>query len=573
MSAQMKKFFSYYKPYKAVLALDLFCTLLMAAASVALPMVVQHVLKTIIPLGIPKPLYLWGGAMVGLILIYMLAEMFMDYRGHLMGAMMERDMRRELYDHYLDLPLSFYDEQRPGQLMSRLTNDLLSLSELFHHGPEDLMLALLKFSGALFLLFSINPQLTWLVLLFMPILTGFVILFNRKLNQALKMGRTAIGDINSKVEDALSGIRVVKSFVNEDLERQRFSALNQRFLESRRQGYRSEAMYYSPFNALTQLMTAGVVVLGGMGILNAQMDLADLMAFVLLVGNFIEPIQRITNFSRLYQEGGTGFERFMEMLAFKPEEDRPSKEPVAVKGALTFENVDFHYESRPENVLTKLNLSIAAGEYVALAGPSGAGKSTLFSLIPRFYDITSGKITLDGRDTREIGLRELRQCIGIVWQEVYLYADTVLENIRYGQPSATREAAIAAAKEANAHEFIMALPQGYDTDIGPRGAKLSGGQRQRLSIARVFLKNPPILLLDEATSSLDNESEKAIQESLERLAHGRTTLVIAHRLSTIQKAQRILVLGPQGIVEQGTHQALLAQGGEYARLYNMQFEQ
>ncbi|MDD4797040.1 MAG: ABC transporter ATP-binding protein [Eubacteriales bacterium] len=577
MSSRFRKFLSYYKPYSGLLVADLACALVVAAVSVVLPLLVQHIAKDIVASGLPDALtrvYWVGLAMVALILVHMFAEMFVDYQGHGMGAMIERDLRRELYDHYLSLSFGFYDEQRVGQLMSRLTHDLLSLAELYHHGPEDLALAVLKFAGALVVLLKIHVKLTLVVLAFMPAMALLSILFNRKMNAALRQSREAVGDINAKVEDTLSGIRVVKAFANEELERNRFAALNQRFLESRKLGYRSEATYYSPFTAVTQLVSAAVVVVGGAGILKAQMDVEDLLTFTLLVTNFIEPIRGITNFARLYQEGFTGFDRFMEMMRVAPDiADAPGARSLGrVRGEITFDRVSFGYQSREGSVISDLRLHIAAGEYVALVGPSGAGKSTLFSLIPRFYDVTQGAVLLDGQDIRGIKLRELRRSIGIVQQDTYLYAGTVLENIGFGKPGASRDDIVRAARLANAHDFITALPQGYDTDVGQRGVKLSGGQRQRLSIARVFLQDPPVILFDEATSALDNESEKAVQESLERLARGRTTLVIAHRLSTIRKAQRVLVLTERGIAEQGTHRQLLAQGGEYARLYRMQFE-
>lgn len=577
MKFRFKKFLSYYKPYWSLLAAVLVCALLVAAISVVIPLIVQYIAGDLAVSRRVDSLQLiyWAGlGIILLVLVQMFADMFVDYWGHSMGAMMERDMRRELYYHYMSLPFEFYDKQRVGQLMSRLSNDLLSLAELYHHGPEDLTLAVLKFVGALYVLFTIHVPLTLVVLAFMPVIAILSVLFNRMMNAALKKSLESIGDINTKAEDTLSGIRVVKSFANEDLECKQFDILNERFLESRKLSYRSEALFYSPFTAVTHLITAAVVVVGSAGILKMQMDTADLLTFTLLVGNFMDPISRITNFTRLWQEGFTGFERFAEMMEISPEikEADGALELKDVCGEIEFENVSFRYSNRRENVLSNLTLTIAPGEYAALVGPSGAGKSTLFSLIPRFYDVTEGRILLDGLDIRKICLQDLRRSIGIVQQDVYLYAGTVSENIRYGKLNATHDEIIKAAKLANAHEFIMALPEGYDTDIGQRGVKLSGGQRQRLSIARVFLENPKIILFDEATSALDSESERAIQESLENLASGRTTLVIAHRLSTIRKAKRIFLLNDCGIMEQGTHEELLRRNGEYARLYNMQFE-
>lgn len=577
LSPRMKQFVSYYKPYRNLLAADLGCALVVAGASIALPLCVQSITKDILQSGLPNALgrlYRAGVGMLAIILVHMFSMMFVDYKGHSMGAMMERDLRRALHDHYLSLPFGFYDEQKTGQLMSRLTNDLLMLSELYHHGPEDLTLAFIKFIGSLAVLCTIHLPLTMVLLAFMPVMAVLSIVFNRKTNEALRRGREAIGDISAKVEDTLSGIRVVKSFANEPLERRKFGELNQRFLDSRKMGYRSEALYYDTFIAVTQLLTVAVVVIGGVSILNAQLDLADLLTFTLLVNNFIDPIRGITNFARLYQEGFTGFDRFMEILEIQPEiQDAPNAiVPGAVRGDIAFRDVSFRYKARNTDVPSGVSLQIAAGEYVALVGPSGAGKTTLFSLIPRFYDVTAGEILLDGQDIRGIKLEALRRNIGIVQQDVYLYAGTVLENIAYGKPGAAREEIIEAAKHANAHDFITALPEGYDTDIGQRGVKLSGGQRQRVSIARVFLEDPPIILFDEATSSLDNESEKAVQESLETLAQNRTTLVIAHRLSTVRKAQRIVVLGDHGIAEMGTHEELMRRCGMYAALFNMQFE-
>ena len=509
--------------------------------------------------------------MIGLVALYAAANTFVDYQGHMMGARMERDMRAELFDHYQKLSFSFYDEQKTGQLMTRLTNDIFWLSELFHHGPEDLIIALLTFLGAFGILASINVELTLIVFAFLPVMAVYAFYFNKRMNIALRLSHDRVGDINAQVEDTLAGVRVVQSFGNEDIETRKFAEQNNRFLRSRGDGYWSEAYLYSGINAFTQLILIAVIVFGAVAISSASLDPADLVTYLLCVGILIEPVKRALNINRLYQEGITGFTRFIEMLEVQPQiVDAPDAvELPPVRGNLTFRNVSFKYQDGHAYVLKDISLDIRAGEYVALVGSSGVGKTTLCSLVPRFYDVTSGEILLDGVNIRDVTLRSLRRSIGVVQQDVYLFAGTVAGNIGYGRPGATREEIVEAAKRANAHAFIMALPDGYDTDIGQRGVKLSGGQKQRISIARVFLKDPPVLIFDEATSALDNESEKAVQESLEALAYNRTTLVIAHRLSTIQRAHRIVVLTDAGIEEQGTHEALLARGGAYARLYNV----
>jgi ATP-binding cassette subfamily B protein len=576
-SSRIKKFLSYYKPYRGWLFADMFCAFIVAAITLVLPLCARYITQDILNSNASDALtqiYAMGALMVGLVIVQTLCNLFVDYQGHMMGARMERDMRAELFDHLQKLSFSFYDEQKTGQLMSRITNDTFWLSELYHHGAEDFVISVLKFVGALALLFAINVELTLIIFLFLPVMTVFSLYFNRLMNIALRRSHERMGDINAQVEDTLAGIRVVKSFTNEDIERQKFANENNRFLESRREGYKSEAYHYQGMLAFTQLITIAVIVFGGASIVNASLDLGDLVTYLLAVAILIDPIQRLVNFTRLYQEGITGFNRFMEILEVQPDiEDSPNAVDVTdIQGNIEFRNVSFKYRDEHDDVLKNISLCIKAGEYVALVGSSGVGKTTLFSLIPRFYEVSEGQILLDGRDIREITQRSLRRNIGIVQQDVYLFAGTVAENIRYGKLDTSMDTIIEAAKKANAHDFIMALPDGYNTDIGQRGVKLSGGQKQRLSIARVFLKDPPIIIFDEATSALDNESEKAVQDSLEQLTNNRTMLVIAHRLSTIRNADRIVVLTDNGIDEQGTHEDLMARGGVYANLYAMQLK-
>lgn len=570
-----RKFLSYYRPYLTWLCADLACAFVVAAVALSLPLIARYVTKDVLTSNAPDMLaqiYLWGGVMVVLVAVGALCEMFVDYQGHRMGAMMERDMRRELFAHYQKLSFGFYDEQKIGQLMTRLTNDSFALSELYHHGPEDIVIALLKFIGVFVILININVGLTLIVFLFLPVMAIYAFYFNRRMNTALRISRARIGDINAQVEDSLAGVRVVKSFTNETVEQAKFDQANDRFLASRSVGYKSEAYFFVGMNLFTHLLTIAVIVFGGVAIARARLDLADLLTYLLCIGLLIDPIRRAVNFARLYQEGITGFHRFMEMLEIAPDiQDAPYAIDVAqVAGQVHFCDVSFQYKADYGEVLRRISLEIGAGEYVALVGSSGVGKSTLCALIPRFYEVSGGQILLDGTDIRVLRLACLRRNIGIVQQDVYLFAGTVADNISYGKAHASRAEITAAAQQANAHDFIMRLPQGYDTDIGQRGVKLSGGQKQRLSIARVFLKDPPIIIFDEATSALDNESERAVQESLERLTHNRTTIVIAHRLSTVRNAQRIVVLTEDGIDEQGTHDELIALGGVYANLYNMQ---
>jgi ATP-binding cassette, subfamily B, bacterial len=577
MSSRTKKFFSYYKSYLGLFFSVMFCAFIVAGITLLFPLLTRYITKTVLEGGVPNPfseIYRTGALMLLLILIHTVCNYYVDYRGHAMGAMMESDMRHELFDHYQKLSFRFYDDQRTGQLMSRITNDLFSLAELYHHAPEDYLIYTVKFIGAFIVLININVQLTIAVFLFLPILAVFSLYFTKRLNLAFKRSKERIGDVNAQVEDTLAGIRVVKSFANEEIETEKFAYENSRFLESRKNIYKNESFIWQGTGLITQLITVTVVVYGGAIILNTGLDLADLITFLLYIGNFIEPIQKLTHMTEQFQEGVTGFARFMDIMEIEPEiqDSSDAIELKDVQGNVEFKNVGFRYRDDHAHVLKNISLQVNAGDYVALVGSSGVGKTTLCSLIPRFYEVNEGEILIDNSNIKDVTLRSLRWNVGIVQQDVYLFAGTVYENIRYGKPYASREEVIAAAKQANAHHFIMALPNGYDTDIGQRGVKLSGGQKQRLSIARVFLKDPPVLIFDEATSSLDNESERVVQDSLEALAKNRTTFVIAHRLSTIRNAKRILVLTDRGIEEQGTHEELIAMNGAYARLYHMQFD-
>lgn len=576
MNSRIRKLLSYYKPYRGLFFADMACAFVVSATALLLPLCANYIIKNVLQSGVPDAhmrIYSMGAVMLALLLVHVSCNMFVDYQGHMMGAMMERDIRNELFDHYQKLSFGFYDEQKTGQLMTRITNDSFDLAELFHHGPEDIIISLLNFFGAFIIMLTINVQLAVSVFFFLPIMAVFTIYFNQKMKIALRRSHDRIGDINAQVEDTLSGIRVVQSFTNEEIEKRKFVYENNRFLASRSAGYKREAYFTAGMISFIQLLTIAVIVFGGISILNDSLGLADLITFLLYVGLLIEPIRRFSNFTRLYQEGIAGFDRFMEILEVEPDiQDAPNAIELAhVQGNIEFLDVTFKYKEDHDYVLRNISLEIRAGEYIALVGASGVGKTTLCSLIPRFYEINAGKILLDGKDIRDICLRSLRMNIGIVQQDVYLFAGTVAENIRYGKLDASRDEIIEAARKANAHDFIMELPQGYDTDIGQRGVKLSGGQKQRVSIARVFLKDPPVIILDEATSALDNDSERAVQISLEKLTEDRTTLVIAHRLSTIKNAQRIVVLTDNGIEEQGTHEELLAMDRTYANLYNMQF--
>jgi ATP-binding cassette, subfamily B, bacterial len=575
MNARTKKFFSYYKPYLRTFSSLMICALVVAGITLILPLCTRYITKNILTGNVPNPLgqiVQVGALMFLLVVIHTVCNFYVAYRGHSMGAMMESDLRSELFEHYQKLSFGFYDEQRTGELMSRITNDLFWLSELYHHGPEDLVIYSVKWIGAFIILLQINVPLTLVVFLFLPIMVLYASYFYRRMHWVFKTNWERIGDINAQVEDTLSGIRVVKSFANEEIESRKFAYANQRFVESRKLRYKNEAFSYEGLTGFTQLIMVTVVLFGSVRILNASINLADLIVFLLYIGNFTEPILRFGEIVQQYQQGFTGFERFLETLEIEPEiQDVPDAIKLEdVLGNIEFQNVGFRYKENHAHVLRNISLQVNAGETIALVGFSGVGKTTLCSLLPRFYEVTEGQVLLDGINVKDIQLDSLRRNVGVVQQDVYLFAGTVIENIRYGKPEASEAEIIKAAKKANAHDFIQALPNGYYTNIGQRGVKLSGGQKQRLSIARVFLKNPPVLIFDEATSSLDNESERIVQDALEELAKHRTTLIIAHRLSTIRKAKRILVLTEQGIEEQGSHEELIDLDGKYAQLYNMQ---
>jgi len=583
MSKKTKRFLSYYKPYKSYIIKDLLCAMVSAGISIAIPYVISIITDDLISdlagnsLNF-KYIMLLCLALVLLLGIEYLAQLYVTYVGHYAGTLMESDLREELFAHYQRLSFTFYDENKTGQLMSRLTNDLFSLTELYHHGPEDIVISFVKIFGSFIILMFINPVLTLIIYAIIPFLILFILYFNRKMNKVFKDNKKYIAEINEQVEDNLSGIRVVKSFANEDLEKKKFGKGNNKFIESRKERYKLMGVYHSILIVFSTGLQVLVILVGSILIYyniadTVNLSISDFLLYLMLVGNLTQAVRQFVSFFETFQEGWTGFERFYDLMGVEeePYESENAIELKDVKGKIEFKNVTFRYSTSKRDVLHEFNLTVNPGEYIALVGESGVGKSTICSLIPRFYDIQSGSITIDDIDIRDVTLKSLRDNIGIVQQDVYLFNGNVYENINYGKNDATLEDIEQAAKRANADMFINGLPEKYQTDIGQRGVRLSGGQKQRLSIARVFLKNPPILIFDEATSSLDNESEFVIQESLEELAKGRTTVVIAHRLSTIRNAKCICVVGKEGILETGTHEELLLKKGAYYKLYNTHY--
>ena len=570
----LKKFIKYYKPYKAVFFIDLLCATIISAIDLAFPQLLRTLTKTLFAGAPEKIISALIPITIGLFVAYIIqtaCRYYVTYAGHMMGARMERDMRKELFDQYERLSFSYYDQNNSGQMMSKLVSDLFDISELAHHGPENLFISLIKIIGSFIFLFIINRMLAVPMLILVVLMLVFSYGQNKKMQETFMDNRRKIGDINSSLQDTLAGIRVVQSFANERIEQEKFNRSNENFLISKDANYRCMGSFMSGNAFFQGMMYLVTLVFGGFLIAHGRMEASDLAMYALYIGIFISPIQILVELTEMMQKGLSGFRRFLEVVETEPEiVDAADAKPLKnVKGNVCYEDVSFHYSDDDTPVLSHVSFEIPAGKSIALVGPSGSGKTTICSLLPRFYDVTEGRVTIDGNDVRKLTLESLRSQIGLVSQDVYLFGGSIKDNIAYGKPDATMDEIVDAAKKANIHDFIMELPDKYDTFVGERGTRLSGGQKQRISIARVFLKNPPVLILDEATSALDNESERFIQKSLEELAKDRTTITIAHRLSTIRNADEILVVADCGIAERGTHEELLARDGIYARYYDM----